>query len=90
MQNHVLDLWNLFDFLMPGYLGAGTSVASQLIAAPGTQRQFNETYGRHIKRDTDSERATLALDALHRQACSPSESLCGGLRCRCFRSCCGA
>ena len=31
IQNNVLELWSLFDFLMPGFLG--------------TERQFNQLYG---------------------------------------------
>jgi len=56
----VTDLWSLFDFLMPGFLG--------------TQRHFNERYGKPIlaSRDPKStareqEAGALALEALHRQ-----------------------
>ncbi|KAL2517391.1 TATA-binding protein-associated factor BTAF1 [Abeliophyllum distichum] len=34
IQNNVLDLWSLFDFLMPGFLG--------------TERQFQATYGKPL------------------------------------------
>ena len=60
VQNNVLDLWSLFDFLMPGFLG--------------TAAQFNEKYGKpiHDSRDAkasskEQERGALALDALHKQ-----------------------
>lgn len=60
IQNNVLELWSLFDFLMPGFLG--------------TERQFNQLYGKPIlaSRDPkcsqrDQERGTLALEGLHRQ-----------------------
>ena len=60
VQNNVLDLWSLFDFLMPGFLG--------------TAAQFNEKYGKpiHDSRDAkasskEQEKGALALDALHKQ-----------------------
>ncbi|KAI9209494.1 uncharacterized protein BJ171DRAFT_487176 [Polychytrium aggregatum] len=61
IQNNVLELWSLFDFLMPGFLG--------------TERQFNERFGKPIlaSRDAKSssreqEAGALAMEALHRQA----------------------
>jgi TATA-binding protein-associated factor len=60
IQNNVLELWSLFDFLMPGFLG--------------TQRQFNELYSKPIKasqggKATSEQQAAgaLALEGLHRQ-----------------------
>ncbi|KAJ3416125.1 btaf1 RNA polymerase II, B-TFIID transcription factor-associated, 170kDa [Chytridiales sp. JEL 0842] len=60
IQNNVLELWSLFDFLMPGFLG--------------TEQQFNQKFGKPIlaSRDAKSssreqERGALALEALHRQ-----------------------
>jgi TATA-binding protein-associated factor len=60
IQNNVLELWSLFDFLMPGFLG--------------TEQQFNNRFGKPIlaSRDAKSssreqERGALALEALHRQ-----------------------
>lgn len=60
VQNHVLELWNLFDFLMPGFLG--------------TERAFNERFSKPIKASRDSKTsskeqaaANLALESLHRQ-----------------------
>lgn len=35
LQNNILELWSLFDFLMPGFLG--------------TERQFNATYGKSLQ-----------------------------------------
>ncbi|XP_075973865.1 histone acetyltransferase 1 [Anticarsia gemmatalis] len=60
IQNNVLELWSLFDFLMPGLLG--------------TERQFTARYSRPILAARDP-RATphllqagaLACEALHRQ-----------------------
>lgn len=61
IQNNVLDLWSLFDFLMPGFLG--------------TERQFQATYGKPLlaARDPkcsakDAEAGILAMEALHKQA----------------------
>jgi TATA-binding protein-associated factor len=60
IQNNVLELWSLFDFLMPGFLG--------------TERQFNDRFGKKIlaSRDAKSsskqqEAGALALEALHKQ-----------------------
>lgn len=60
VQNSVLELWAMFDFLMPGFLG--------------TEKAFNEQYSKPImaSRDTkcsevDHERGLLATESLHRQ-----------------------
>ncbi|KAJ3038188.1 btaf1 RNA polymerase II, B-TFIID transcription factor-associated, 170kDa [Rhizophlyctis rosea] len=60
IQNNVLELWSLFDFLMPGFLGS--------------EREFNEKYGKPIlaSRDAKSssreqERGALAMEGLHKQ-----------------------
>ncbi|TFK76566.1 SNF2 superfamily chromatin remodeling protein [Pluteus cervinus] len=58
IQNNVLELWSLFDFLMPGFLG--------------TEFSFNERFGKPILSNRDgkgknSEAAALALEALHKQ-----------------------
>lgn len=58
IQNHVLELWSLFDFLMPGFLGS--------------EHSFNERFGKPILSNRDGkskngEAAALALEALHKQ-----------------------
>lgn len=60
IQNNVLDLWSLFDYLMPGFLG--------------TERQFQATYGKPLLAAKDSkcsakdaEAGALAMEALHKQ-----------------------
>ena len=60
IQNNVLELWSLFDFLMPGFLG--------------TERHFNERFGKPIQLSRDAkassieqERGAKALEALHKQ-----------------------
>ncbi|XP_028801250.1 TATA-binding protein-associated factor BTAF1 isoform X1 [Neltuma alba] len=60
IQNNIMDLWSLFDFLMPGFLG--------------TERQFHATYGKPLlaARDPkcsarDAEAGVLAMEALHKQ-----------------------
>ncbi|KAK7502412.1 hypothetical protein BaRGS_00006365 [Batillaria attramentaria] len=60
IQNNVLDLWSLFDFLMPGFLG--------------TEKQFQARYGKPIllSRDAKStsreqEAGAIAMEKLHRQ-----------------------
>lgn len=60
IQNNVLELWSLFDFLMPGFLG--------------TEKSFNERFSKPIAARSsgkaspaDLEAATLALEGLHKQ-----------------------
>lgn len=60
VQNNVLELWSLFDFLMPGFLG--------------TERSFHERFGKPILATREgkasakeSEAASLALESLHKQ-----------------------
>ncbi|KAJ2081619.1 TATA-binding protein-associated factor mot1 [Coemansia sp. RSA 988] len=58
VQNNVLELWSLFDFLMPGFLG--------------TERQFNELYTKPIMASRDAKQMQTqagehALQQLHRQ-----------------------
>lgn len=60
IQNNVTELWSLFDFLMPGFLGS--------------ERQFNVRYAKPIlqSRDVKSssremEAGALAMESLHRQ-----------------------
>lgn len=60
IQNNVLELWSLFDFLMPGLLG--------------TERQFTARYSRPILAARDArataqhqEAGARAMEALHRQ-----------------------
>uniref|UniRef100_A0A060TAG3 TATA-binding protein-associated factor mot1 n=1 Tax=Blastobotrys adeninivorans TaxID=409370 RepID=A0A060TAG3_BLAAD len=60
IQNNVLELWSLFDFLMPGFLG--------------TEKVFNERFAKPIaasrnakSSDKEQEAGALALEALHKQ-----------------------
>ncbi len=61
VQNNVLDLWSLFDFLMPGFLG--------------TEQQFYAKFGKPIMESHSTrgvtqeqeEAGTIALEALHKQ-----------------------
>lgn len=60
ISNNVLELWSLFDFLMPGFLGS--------------EKQFAAKFSRPIlaSRDAkssakDQESGALAMEALHRQ-----------------------
>ncbi len=49
IQNNVLELWSLFDFLMPGFLG--------------TESYFNEKFGRPISLSRDNKATPKARDA---------------------------
>jgi TATA-binding protein-associated factor len=60
IQNNVLELWSLFDFLMPGFLGS--------------ERQFMSAYSKPVMASRDAkasakeqENGVMALEALHRQ-----------------------
>jgi len=61
IQNSVLELWTLFDFLMPGFLGS--------------ERAFSQRYARLVAASRDAGKGSreaaaglVALDALHKQA----------------------
>lgn len=60
IQNNVVELWSLFDFLMPGFLG--------------TEKMFHERFAKPVAASRNSktssreqEAGALALDALHKQ-----------------------
>ena len=60
IQNNVLELWSLFDFLMPGFLG--------------TEKVFHEKFAKPIATSRSSktsskeqEAGALALESLHKQ-----------------------
>ena len=60
IQNSVLELWSLFDFLMPGFLGS--------------ERTFNAQYGKALaaakasKRGSkEAEAGLLSMEGLHKQ-----------------------
>eukprot|EP00189_Rhodosorus_marinus_P000420 CAMPEP_0113964986 /NCGR_PEP_ID=MMETSP0011_2-20120614/7486_1 /TAXON_ID=101924 /ORGANISM="Rhodosorus marinus" /LENGTH=1812 /DNA_ID=CAMNT_0000977433 /DNA_START=209 /DNA_END=5643 /DNA_ORIENTATION=- /assembly_acc=CAM_ASM_000156 len=60
IQNTVLELWAIVDFLMPGFLGS--------------EKSFKETYGKPILASRDAkctdkqrENGMAAMEALHRQ-----------------------
>lgn len=60
IQNNVLELWSLFDFLMPGFLG--------------TEKTFQERFAKPIAASRNSKTLTreqelgaLALELLHKQ-----------------------
>lgn len=60
IQNNVLELWSLFDFLMPGFLG--------------TEKVFHEKFAKPIAASRNSktsskeqEAGALALESLHKQ-----------------------
>ena len=60
IQNNVLELWSLFDFLMPGFLG--------------TEKVFNDKFAKPIAVSRNSkttskeqEAGAIALESLHKQ-----------------------
>ncbi|KAH0623625.1 hypothetical protein JD844_006574, partial [Phrynosoma platyrhinos] len=54
IQNNVLELWSLFDFLMPGFLG--------------TERQFAARYGKPILASRDARSSSREQEAGEKQA----------------------
>lgn len=76
IQNHALDLWSLFDFLMPGFLGSESSFNerfSKPILSNRDGKSKNGEAGEHsfsLLRNSDTHLRTpaaLALEALHKQ-----------------------
>lgn len=60
IQNNVLELWSLFDFLMPGFLGA-EKVFLDRFAKPIAASRFGKPSSR------EQEAGALAIEALHKQ-----------------------
>lgn len=72
----MLELWSLFDFLMPGFLGP--------------QAHFTALYGKALttaktsKKDSkEAQAGLLAMDGLHKQVSAPAPPIlpvlsCGG------------
>ena len=61
IQNNILELWALFDFLMPGFLG--------------THAAFNARYGKALAAakgfrtgSPEAQAGLLAMESLHKQA----------------------
>ena len=48
-QNNVLELWSLFDFLMPGFLG--------------TEKQFQARFGKPILQSRDAKSSSKEQEA---------------------------
>ena len=79
IQNNVLELWSLFDFLMPGnfFFFVLFSILFYFFCSNlgflGTEKQFNQTYSKPIqasrfaKNEKEQEAGVLALDSLHKQ-----------------------
>ena len=49
LQNNVLELWSLFDFLMPGFLG--------------TEKQFQARFGKPILQSRDAKSSSKEQEA---------------------------
>lgn len=60
IQNNVLELWSLFDFLMPGFLGS-EKLFQERFAKPIAQSRNSKTSSK------EQEAGALALEALHKQ-----------------------
>ena len=60
IQNNVQELWALFDFLMPGFLGTETAFYSRYGKAFASGKTAKSG-------SADSQKALLAMDALHKQ-----------------------
>ena len=60
IQNNVLELWSLFDFLMPGFLGT-EKVFKDRFARPIAASRFSKSSSK------EQEAGALAVEALHKQ-----------------------
>ena len=60
IQNNVLELWSLFDFLMPGFLGT-EKIFKDRFAKPIALSRFGKSSTK------EQEAGALALEALHKQ-----------------------
>ncbi|PKS10347.1 hypothetical protein jhhlp_002098 [Lomentospora prolificans] len=60
IQNNVVELWSLFDFLMPGFLGA-EKVFQDRFAKPIANSRFSKASSK------EQEAGALAIEALHKQ-----------------------
>lgn len=60
IQNNVLELWSLFDFLMPGFLGT-EKVFLDRFAKPIAASRFGKASSK------EQEAGALAVEALHKQ-----------------------
>jgi TATA-binding protein-associated factor len=60
IQNNVLELWSLFDFLMPGFLGT-EKVFLDRYAKPIAASRFSKSSSK------EQEKGALAIEALHKQ-----------------------
>jgi TATA-binding protein-associated factor len=62
IQNSVLELWALFDFLMPGFLGGQAAFHARFGKAVAASR--GASLG-----SAEAQAGLLAMDGLHKQAC---------------------
>ncbi|KAF8445155.1 putative TBP associated factor [Terfezia claveryi] len=60
IQNNVLELWSLFDFLMPGFLGT-EKVFMERFAKPIAASRYSKSSSK------EQEAGALAIEALHKQ-----------------------
>lgn len=60
IQNNVLELWSLFDFLMPGFLGT-EKVFKDRFAKPIAASRYSKSSAK------EQEAGALAIEALHKQ-----------------------
>lgn len=60
IQNNVLELWSLFDFLMPGFLGV-EKVFQDRFAKPIAASRYSKASSK------EQEAGALAIEALHKQ-----------------------
>ena len=60
IQNNVLELWSLFDFLMPGFLGS-EKLFQERFAKPIAASRYAKSSSK------EQERGALAIESLHKQ-----------------------
>jgi len=66
IQNSVIELWSLFDFLMPGFLGSeklfNNKYTKPIVGSRGSDHGGSKSVSKESK-----EAGVLAMEALHRQ-----------------------
>lgn len=71
VQNNVLELWSLFDFLMPGFLGTEKffheKFAKPIAASRDSKSSSKEQEAGNLKGVLELILGALALEALHKQ-----------------------
>lgn len=69
VQNNVLELWSLFDFLMPNFLGTEDSFRDKYVKPITALKSFSvhNKKSKKLNEEQIEEQGSLALESLHKQ-----------------------